>query len=246
MTKREQNFQNYSEETLTKSFATISQRFAAMAADAGVTVRAFNGPHPTWFAKLPLEQKINVLRSFATYVDVAQEVVLNRESLVSDHRFLWRMLLRLDLIPTADFFSHLEGDEDIIEIYSVPDFVQIYRNISFFHNCSYTLEEILCRPYWELYQRDQSITDAIMLTAEAVTRQKKLSTVHYDLPPHRLVEIDSVHNFSSIVENKFISPLVNSNREIVAVVNVMSGALEGKTDLQLLNLDISAPEVEFE
>lgn len=219
---------NFSSTDLSSSFERIDQfvmlteAFCEAAAMSNINVKAFRGYTPTYFTLLPADLQIQTLKTFSVYSEVATEMIAANESLASEHRFLWRMIQKLKLHPTKDLFSILEKD-DIIEIYSVPDFIQIFRNMSFFSRCSYTLDEILCRPYWELFKREESVTAAIMRTAGGLAASKNPMTIAYDVPSHILEEIDSQSRFRCIVENKYLSPLFNAEKQVMAVVNIMAG-----------------------
>lgn len=219
-----------------KQFSEMIQFFANAATEAGVAVTAHRGHGPTYFAKLTSDQQIQVLTNFSTYAEVAKEMIAANESLASEHRFLWRMIRHMGLRPTNELFSILEKD-DVIEVYTVPDFIQVFRNLRFFSNCSYTLDEILCRPYWKLFRREESVTKEIMHTANALVRAKQPKTTIYTIPPHTLEEIDSTSRFICQVENKYISPLFDANKNVFAVVNVMQGTVceSAITESPLLN-----------
>lgn len=203
-------------------FRTMTEHFSELSKTVGLDIKPFRGDKPEYFQKMPVGLQDSVIMSFLKSVEVIQEMAALNEPFGSGQKFLWRMLRNMNLRPTRDLFSILE-DDDVIEIYQLPQCVQIFRNLKFYKVCSYSLDEILCRPFWDLFQRDEKVTKAIMERVTFATSQIEPRTVEYNIEPYILTEIDSSRCLISEVENKFLSPLFDENHNIVAMVNVMSG-----------------------
>lgn len=200
----------------------MTLRFCELAAKSGYLVKAFQGAKPNHFMSLSNQQQVQILEDFRRYLQVAEMMEARNELLDSEQKFLWLTIKEMGLRPTSDIFSKLDRD-DVVEIYSASTYVQVFRNVKFFIYCSYTLDDILCRPYWALFKRDEEVSRAIAEKIHAVMYQPIPQTVAYDMPPHYLTEIDSPLRFYCKVTSKYISPLLNRENEIVAVVNVSCG-----------------------
>jgi len=211
------------------AFKNLTELFSHVAQDAGIDIRPYQGKGPKYFQLLPEELQASVLTNFFKSAEAITQVASLNESFDSGHKLLWRMIQNLKLRPTKDLFSILE-DDDVIEIYQLPQCVQIFRNMRFYQVCSYTLDEILCRPFWDLYHRDESVTQAIMEKVSIAASRKKPQTMAYEIDPYVLTEIDSTGHFVSMVENKFLSPLFDGQNNVVAMVNIMSGRVINKDD----------------
>ncbi len=199
-------------------FKELTERFCKLAAGQGVSVSPYLGEGPGYFAKLSSEQQAATFSNFRRYADICHESVLNGESLVSGTQHLWRMFRRLELRPVSDLLSQID-DTDVIEIYSAH-YVQIFRSFSFFLICSYTLDELLCRPFWELFRRDEELYRRMVSVTHRVLLEE-IGGVHpWDVEDHTVDEIEGSARFHATVRYKLISPLYDQDGHVAAFVNV--------------------------
>jgi hypothetical protein len=202
----------------TERFKVMTSQFAQMAAAEGLPVVAYRQA-PVHFPALAAAARRQVLHTFGRYVEVAHEVRGEGWALVDDRRFLWGMIKKLGLRPDAELFDKLE-DDDFIEILDTRDGIQIYRNLRYFSVCSYTLDDLLCRPWYELFYRDPKVVERIMGTVEAVLTARRAGIFHYNAGVHVLDEISSESRYRCTLENRFLTPLFDHRRTVAAAVNV--------------------------
>jgi len=183
------------------AFVRLAERLEALAAHEGVTVRTFAGAEPRWFLGLDITSQQQVLGRLALYVEICEAVTIGGYSLHDDRQMLWAAIKRLKLRPSSELFGAF-GDDDVIEIYLVPQMVQIFRSFRFFSLCSYSLDDLLCRPWWELYERDEGVTEALMATI-----QSGIARGEGHVGAHQMRERESVGLFSSFQELRFMAPL---------------------------------------
>jgi hypothetical protein len=198
-------------------FKILLHRFSELAEQDGVKVSPNHGDQPTCFLALPPEKQTAVLENFSRYLQVCEEAASHRESLSQNRQLLWRMFSRLGVHPTSDLMDHIDNKE-VIEIYDA-DYVQIFRNLKFFEFCSYTLDELLCRPFWELFRRDETLTPKL-LERTAKVFSGEIQGVHWwKVGLHAVDEIESPSKYRGIVEYRLISPLFDSAGKIISFVN---------------------------
>lgn len=205
---------------LLAEFKELLDDFTSLAAECGRTIKAYEGDSPKFFQRLPAEQQMAVFKRFETYYQVCAEHVMNGHDISDDQQLLWRMIKKLGLRPSSRLFAEIK-DGDVIEIYDTQEFVQIFRNFRFYEVCSYTLDDILARPWYELYHRDQAASDQIMATAMRTASARDTELLWYDVGIHQLDEIDSATRISCLIDSRFIGPLVNGSGETRAGVNVV-------------------------
>jgi hypothetical protein len=146
-----------------EKFQRLVEEFSAFAEAEGIEVVPYKGEGPSHFRALPEALQQSTLHHFEAYVEAAREVRAQGESLHNDQLFLWRIFKKLRAHAPNDFLGQL-AEGEVIEIHN-SEFVQIYRNLHFFSLCSYTLDDLLCRPFWELYERDESIAQHLIRIA---------------------------------------------------------------------------------
>jgi hypothetical protein len=110
---------------------------------------------------------------------------------------------------------------DIIEIYN-SEGIQIYRNFEFFDKCSYSLLDLLSHEWNVLYERSQTMTDAILSRVYQVI-QNSTGTEGFGIEDHTLRE--KFHPTGKIfrMRLKYISPLVlegSTGRNVAEIHNL--------------------------
>jgi len=209
-----------SSSSASQEFKQITEKFAELARRRGFEVVPYNQDGPRHFQRLEPAQQIVILQTFKRYYDFCAQISNWGLAPKEDRQYLWRMIKRLGVRPSSDLFAELE-DGDIIEIYDCVGFVQIFRNFRFYTVCSYSLDDVLCRPWFELYERDDAVTEKISATVMDAVASGKSDLIFYDVGEHRMDEIDSDRKYHCIVENRFIAPLLDDHDTVVALVNVV-------------------------
>ncbi len=201
-------------------FRDVLYRLCHMLNDAGMSARAHDGVLPKHFAALPSARQMGVLENTRRYTDVAEAMIRVGEVPAQSQQFLWRMFQRLGVRPVSNLMDHLEAN-DVVEIYNA-DFVQVFRSFSFFSICSYTLDDLLCRPFWELFRRDEELFGR-MVEKTKLALAGDISGVHYwDVDIHSVDEIESPARYHAEVRYKLLSPLHDASGGVPAFVNVFT------------------------
>ena len=84
-------------------------------------------------------------------------------------------------------FLHGIRAHDIIEIYSYPEYKQIYANDEFSHLSSYTPEQMQSIPFQQLFWRADEDQIMMLERSTAIAKAGKLAE-KWDVPKHELVE----------------------------------------------------------
>lgn len=179
----------------------------------------FNGTGPSCFMALPEDRQEQILGSFEKYVGVCVETVAGGWSLRDDAQVLWRMFKALRVHPCGELMNAFDPG-DVIEIYDT-DFTQVYRNLAFFSVCSYTLDELLSRPFFELFRRDEKVTgELIKIGAQMIGGQ--LDGVHqWSMDVHKTQEMESPALYQVEVQEKIASPLQDSTGKVAAILTTL-------------------------
>jgi hypothetical protein len=200
-------------------------RFAELARREGANVLAFEGELdpdtvPPRFAALPPDVQAMIHQRFKVYVEVCESLAATGVSLRDDRQFLWAMIKRLGVTPSSTLFTLLD-ESDVIEIYDMSELVQVFRNFRFYDVCSYSLDDVLSRPWFELYRRDAAVTYQIQGTVQRCVQSGSTEPIFYDVGVHELVEVDSPSMIRSVIENRFVAGLLDAGGAMIAGVNVV-------------------------
>jgi hypothetical protein len=94
---------------------------------------------------------------------------------------------------------------DIVEIYG-HDHVQIFRSFNFFRICSYDLDDVLSHQWFELYERDESITNALLETwYEHIGSSRSVTKM--SVAPHVMRERFSKNRNAVFMKFKYIATI---------------------------------------
>lgn len=164
----------------------------------------------SYFRLLNTNTQSQINQHFETYVTTLAAVMIEPEiekDIDLEKKLVWRFLSYLKLTATDDLYAKLSND-DFIEIYNT-DGVQIYRSFNFFSVCSYTIEEIICVPWFQLYQRKTEITKSYLeLMGQLSTPEYQKSCIKVHLPQHDLIEIFSSKQYTVTIEPNFVTALL--------------------------------------
>jgi hypothetical protein len=106
---------------------------------------------------------------------------------VTQERTQLQEFLQQNNLETDPRFIESISAGDIIEVYSVPENLQIYQNQEFLKICSYTPEQMSTIPFPKLFWRADETHVELMRRASHVMKNEK-GCVPWDLDSHELVE----------------------------------------------------------
>lgn len=122
----------------------------------------------------------------------------------NERKSLVEFLEENNLATDSEFIQKITAG-DIIEVYAIPDNIQIYQNQEFAKICSYTAEQMSTIPFPKLFWRAPTDhTDLMRRASHVMLNEKKC--VPWGLASHDLVE--SLHPRKRTFEMSmgFISP----------------------------------------
>ena len=106
--------------------------------------------------------------------------------LVQERQDLIQFLQKNGLATDPKFIDLITAG-DIIEVYAVPDNVQIYQNKEFLKLCSYTPEQMATIPFPKLFWRaDETNVELLRRVSHVMMHETKC--VPWDVQSHELVE----------------------------------------------------------
>lgn len=179
----------------TEEFASQLNILGSLLSLAGYNLMPYRHESLPLFCNLTPPQQKDVLKSLKAYCMALEDGIVHEEN-INSTRMVWRFLVALGFFPHEDLFDTVR-EESYIQIYNFDQF-QIFRSLSFFDKCSFTLEEIVCRPWWQLWRRSRQ--DLHILSE--VSRQNLVcpqsKTLRFDNPFEMAQEISdgSAHQFS--------------------------------------------------
>lgn len=177
---------------------------------------------PVPFSEIPklrngIEKALEFLENLKVRTDIVRSALEQDISLNDAKGLFWIACRKFNFKPNYDSID-LISDEDVLEIYSIANgYKQIFSNFIFWEMVSYPLDIILTKEFYEIFDRNDAITQAIIKSAEKVMLNKK--TMSVEVPIHIMNEISSEKKYSFRIHTNFIGPLIcRASNEITALV----------------------------
>lgn len=128
----------------------------------------------------------------------------------SPERFVLQFLFRLGQAPSSEL-SGILRNEKFIQIYN-RDNLQIFRSLACYERCSFTLEQLTSRTWFELWERDNLFYMAFVGMAHKMRDVVRFSSFNFDFPFHKVTEIDSSEGYSFHYKLKTVCGLTRQNQ----------------------------------
>lgn len=204
-------------------FILLSTQITDLAGSVGIKIKPFHRKSLPHFSRLDASSRTQTLQSLSDYCEVYLATRNQGFSLLDSGRVIWNFLRRIGCRPTSDLFNYFQFG-NVVEIHDIH-LVQIFRNFNFFQFCTYTLEELYCYPFTQLYRRENDVETGII---DAFTRIHQGDVTHVipvNVAPHVISENLSEGRLQISAEVKFVAPLFLEKTNAVAGTIVIE---EGK------------------
>lgn len=204
------------EPDLTQQFLKLAAQFAEHFHALGLQVRATRDGSAREFLRASEVVKRRAIGYLQFNLELFREMQASGESILQTKKYLWRALQKLRLTPPADILDYI-FDADIVEIYFLDD-IQAFRNFRFLELTSYTLDEMLCRPWYRNTTRPLKPQLQLMATVLKGKLGRIPKTIPWNIPEHELWEKDTIGNHHLMIHLKHFIPL-RSGAKIAAFVS---------------------------
>ncbi|WP_413574988.1 hypothetical protein ACLVWU_12090 [Bdellovibrio sp. HCB290] len=209
-----------SEKTTESNPARDSYRKSLMQFHSLLTkARALKGDYPGLaFDKMAAAHQEPIAQALAEWVEFFQMHCTGE--VISEKQFLWRFLKRFRLKAHPDFFSSVD-DETCFEVVDTEG-RQTFRSISMMDCCSYSLDELVSIPWFDLFSRSQSINDCYLGFQKQVTDGTlKHTNLEGIIPTHQVFENFGFEKLVITMKPLFLSPIYDMDDNVVGVISAV-------------------------
>lgn len=194
-----------------KELKNVSARLAAIFERHWIRYPQMPASAVAAFSLLEPVRQADIVRQLEFFEHICVRCESMSYGLVDDKRLTWYALQRLGLRPPGDLFEKID-DADCVEIYNAEN-IQIFRNFNFCKITSYSLEEILIHPWYELFDREKSVLEVMQKTAGHALMGAR-DPFPAAIPPHTCNEVKTPDLNPIEVTFKWISPLYSSDKSV--------------------------------
>ncbi|WP_413943123.1 hypothetical protein [Bdellovibrio sp. HCB-162] len=207
--------------SLSQRFKVHSENICALIGETGLVIRPYSNSSLSFFALLPNEEQLQVIRDLQIYYQICLDVKMEGGSLRDPRRFTEKALLRQGLEADSFILDQIRPNH-LVEAYSFSQ-TQIFRTLLFFEVCSYTLEDLYCRKWYNLYERmveDQRSLEQTLKTF--MTDISKPLEVHNK--EHVIKERDSLERLAIRNQMLWMAPLKKDGKT-EAILTIATASL---------------------
>ena len=163
------------------------------------TISSFNEP--------AIEAAIERIRF---YQDLCERFDIEKVD-YDERQYVWYAIKKLGVKFSSDLFNYIDP-HDCIEIYD-KNGIQVYRSFNFSKYTSYSLEEILFYPWYELFYREHEILEQMSAVAKQVFSGQISGVSPINIRKHICEEIKGL-KYKTEVQFKYICPLATEKGDI--------------------------------
>ena len=172
-------------------------RLSALLAGHGIEAKPWRDASLPAFRKLDIKGQERVLGHLEE-ICVQMEIHRDRDLDTIQNQILWRVSHQFGFRFPANLFEELPKDA-VIELYS-KEGTQIFRSLQFFRLCSYTLEEIYCTPWFELFDHHKETMAMCAQMMEKAVKGELRGVIKNPFPNHDVAERLSAEKLSTTIE----------------------------------------------
>ena len=213
-----------------EQFRTLSNEISKVADKVNVNIISYRDEGLPYFSKLSHHQQTEILGQLESYLRICNNTLEQYGTKNFSVQMTWSSLKDYGLIPCSDLFDKITA-EDVIEIHDM-NHKQIFRNFVYFKYCSYSIEDLHCLPWTELYYRPKEDLEQLTSYAEMVAKQPPKKTLYCNLGPHLIKELSSLSRYHILNTVKYYSPLFNKYGHMIAAIAIESPTLVDEIQLR--------------
>lgn len=195
-------------------FLALAQKFANLARREGLQLVPYSSTYVPHFAALSEAEQENVICKIYSLVDICQRLQSQKKS-AGDARALTSEYLNSIDVQAPEGLIEAIDPEDSVDIYT-PQHQMIFATLAYFRSFSYSLEELFCRPWTDLYASDTPyVREKYLELAQRLVSGREKGVIKIDsIPNHVAFEQLRPAKLAIVAIPKVATPLFNAGGQI--------------------------------
>lgn len=193
-------------QNLVATFRELSEELCSLIEKEGLSVRPYDQMHLPYFLRLDSEAQNEAIKNLKSYLEICHNTIAERSSLKDASFFIKKALEHYKFSADARIYDFV-GDDIVAEFYNLQH-TQIFRTLAYFERTSYTIEDIYCRQWLHLYDRESQIGEQMYSYAMQLVQAEQMDTMVPQIEEHIVAEKASLEKIESLVRILCISTLM--------------------------------------
>ncbi|MFM6929290.1 MAG: hypothetical protein ACKOX6_12560 [Bdellovibrio sp.] len=175
---------------LVAKFRSLCEELSYIIEKEGWVVRPYSHPAMKFFKQLTPAERLWTTNRLNDYLEICRQVHRSGNQ-IKDARFLVRQGLQHFGFSCDVKVEDYIQPQYVVEFYGL-DHRQIFRTFNFFEYTSYTVEDIYCRLWFDLYKREEAVTKFLLESVGPLLAGKMTEPLYYNNPEHIIEESSSL------------------------------------------------------
>ncbi|KYG63054.1 hypothetical protein AZI86_15145 [Bdellovibrio bacteriovorus] len=212
-------------------FKKLTEELASFLEKEGVVVRPYSDPQMFYFRKMSDEQQRETISGLKHFLSAVKRVLLQGKSLKDAEFFVKTALNYFGVEPHPEFQLRAYDIDVVVEFYSLKG-LQLFRTFNYFELTSYTLEDIYCRPWHDLYERPEDFSENMFGQIEKMVSEGNAKESLL-FGSHTIKERLSLERLEIFCDGMHVAPLVRGGK-IVAISSLVACRPLERADRQVV------------
>lgn len=183
-------------------------------------VRPYSHPAMNFFKLLPPQDQQGAINRLEDYLNICRQTHRSGD-LIKDARLFVHQGLKHFKMSWDTKVEDCIQSQSLVEFYGL-DHRQTFRTFNFFEFTSYTVEDIYCRFWFDLYRRNDEVNKTLFESVGPMFSGESLASVYFDADEHLVEERASLEMLRFWVKPSCVTPLMQQGtlRGYLTIVQV--------------------------
>lgn len=215
---------------LSNQFKRLSEEVCIFVEDEGLSVRPYGHEILPYFNQLTEEAMEAAVVQLTDYLNICNSVYKEGRRLKDSEFFVHKALQYYNFECSPALSEYLKNPKYIAEFYSLGN-LQFFRTLNYFEVTSYTIEDIYCRQWMHLYQRDEAVGAKIYDVVMKMVEGQGID--NYYFPDQNILkERVSLERLEILIKGLHVSALKQQGELRALASLIHAETLYAKTDLE--------------
>lgn len=196
---------------MNNEFIDLSVKLQKVLGKEGLFIIPFEEPGLPFFSNLSPDQRTQIISQIKTLLELSEDMQAHNLKVTEPANLIRAFFKKFNLhAPTWVVDSITK--HDIVDVWNL-DSRLIIASFNFFDICSYSLEELFCRPWAELFSRDTDIHIQIFQLCRSLLNGEITQPVDMTyIPQHQVRETYANVNTYALMQPRIFSPVYSGNQ----------------------------------
>lgn len=215
-------------------FRELSVKLQGILGKEGLYLIPFESPALPFFSTLSAEHQREIIDLLNTLVDIASDLQSQKLKVTEPINLIKTFFKKFNIHAPAWVIDTIT-DRDIVDVYNM-DSRLVVASFNFFEICTYSIEEIFCRPWAELWSREGDTHIEIFQLCRSLLNGEITQPVDMTyIPQHKVRETYTTSGRYAIIQPRIFSPVYFGDKlfgfmSVNRIIRLEPEHIMGRTD----------------